>query len=78
MVIAVFRSMQIFSKDRAPSRDLVPSNAVSDVDREEMRGWIQTLRKEAGALRAQAKHMNSVAADAEALADRIENVLRGT
>ena len=43
-----------------------------------MRGWIQTLRKEAGALRAQAKHMNSVAADAEALADRIENVLRGT
>ncbi len=76
MVLAVMRLMDIFAKDRTSGRDLVPSTAVSEMDREEMRGWIQTLRKEAGALRSQAKHMNNVADDAEALAERIESVLR--
>lgn len=68
--------MSIFQKDGGAGRDLVPVGAVSDMDREEMRGWVQTLRREAEALRAQAAHMNGVARDAEALAERIEKVLR--
>lgn len=70
--------MAIFTQDGGPSRELVPSTPVTEMDREEMRGWIQTLRRESGALRAQAKHMNQVADDAEALADRIESLLRST
>jgi|GEM_PF-1579663 hypothetical protein len=68
--------MNIFSKDGGSGRELVPSDAVSELDREEMRGWTQTLRREADALRRQADHMNGVAQDAEALAERIEHVLR--
>lgn len=68
--------MSIFTKSDGPGRELVPSGAVSDMDRDEMRGWIQTLRREAEALRNQASHMNIVAQDAEALAERIEKVLR--
>lgn len=68
--------MNIFSKDGGDSRELVPAGAVSELDREEMRGWVQTLRREADALRRQAEHINGVARDAEALAERIEHVLR--
>ncbi|MBO6784524.1 MAG: hypothetical protein JJ899_14815 [Alphaproteobacteria bacterium] len=69
--------MAIFSRDGRGGRELVPSRPVTEADHEEMRGWIQTLRKESAALRVQARHMNQVADDADALADRIEKVLRG-
>jgi hypothetical protein len=68
--------MSIFTRDRGSGRELVATGALSDADRADMRGWIQTLRKEAEELRAQAEHMNTVAQDAEAMAERIENVLR--
>lgn len=68
--------MSIFQKDGGSGRDLVPTGAVSDMDREEMRGWVQTLRRESEALRKQVSHMNNVAQYAEALAERIEKVLR--
>lgn len=68
--------MSIFQKDGGSGRNLVPTGAVSDVDRDEMRAWVQTLRREAEALRQRAAHMNTVAQDAEALAERIEKVLR--
>ncbi|MEH6752831.1 MAG: hypothetical protein V7788_01525 [Alphaproteobacteria bacterium] len=68
--------MSIFSKDGGSGRELVAAGPVNEMDREEMRGWIQTLRGEAEALRNQARHMNNVAQDAEALAERIEHVLR--
>ncbi len=68
--------MNLLSRNGGTGRDLVPTHAVTDADREEMRGWIQTLRSEAAGLRGQARLMNQVAQDAEALADRIENVLR--
>lgn len=68
--------MSIFSKDSGSGRELVPTGVVSEMDRDEMRGWIQTLRREAETLRTQATHMNNVAQDAEVLAERIEHVLR--
>ena len=61
--------MNILSKDGGSGREVVPSGAVSELDREEMRGWVQTLRR-------QADHIHGVAQDAEALAERIEHVLR--
>lgn len=69
--------MNVFSREGGSGRELVPTGGVTDIDRDEMRGWIQTLRREASGLRNQARHMNQVADDAEALADRIETVLRG-
>lgn len=68
--------MNIFEKDGSTSRDMVPAGGVNEMDREAMRGWVQTLRREAAALRQQADHMRTVAQDAESLADRIEHVLR--
>lgn len=70
--------MTIFTRNTSSGRDLVATGAVGEVDREEMRGWMQTLRQEASALRNQADHMNRVAEDAEALAERIESVLRAS
>jgi len=32
--------MNVFSQNGGTSRELVPTHAVTDVDREEMRGWI--------------------------------------
>jgi hypothetical protein len=68
--------MSIFTRDSGSGRELVPTMAVGDADREEMRGWVQMLRKEAEALRLQATHINTVADDAEALAARVEGLLR--
>ena len=39
--------MNVFSQNGGTGRELVPTHAVTDVDREEMRGCIQTLRREA-------------------------------
>lgn len=68
--------MNLFAKSVSPGRDLVPSGALQQPDREELRAWIQMLLREATELRAQAAHINKVATDADEMADRVETVLR--
>lgn len=68
--------MNLFTKPVSQGRALVPSGALQAPDRDELRAWVQMLRREASELRAQAAHISKVAADADDMADRIEQVLR--
>ncbi len=68
--------MEPLSKFRSPGRDLVSTRGQEpETDREALRGWMQMLRKEAANLRDQVAHMNTVAEEAEQLAQRIERAL---